>query len=292
MFKKTAKKIPCKLVVIFLILSLGTTIIGIYNFIIAKKEHENSIYQELLTISNLKVNQIDSWRNERLKDGSMVYTGPFVANYIKELIEGDIQSSENIVNWLALFMKTNNYESIYLLDKYANVVMSLNENEIQPALGMHTKQLVLEAINERKVILSDIYKSELNDHFRMSLVAPIISNEHNYKIAIGALLLRVNVRDSLFPLIRSWPSPTDTAESFIIRQEVNEVVFLSDLRNQKESPPYLRLPLSMDNLPAAMAIKGQEGLVTGTDYRGMNVLAAIQQVPFTQWKLLVKIDEK
>lgn len=291
MFKKTAKKIPWKLVVILIVLSLGTIIIGIYSFIIVKKEYENNIHQELLTICDLKVNHIDSWRKEREKDGSMVYANPFVANYLQELTEGKTETMEDVSNWLASFMKANNYESIYLLDKYANVVMSLNENEMQPALGMHTKQLVHEAINEKKVILSDIYKSELNDHFSMSLVAPIISNEHNHKIALGALLLRVNVRDSLFPLIRSWPSPTDTAESYIIRKEGNEVVFLSELRKQTNSVHYLRLPLSMDNLPAAMAIKAQEGLVTGTDYRGMKVLAAIQQVPFTQWHLIVKIDE-
>ncbi|MGE5239106.1 MAG: sensor histidine kinase [Chloroflexota bacterium] len=52
----------------------------------------------------------------------------------------------------------------------------------------------------------------------------------------------------------------------------------------------LRLPLSEEWLPAAMAARGEEGIVEGLDYRGVPVLAAVQRIPDSPWSLVAKVD--
>ncbi len=49
----------------------------------------------------------------------------------------------------------------------------------------------------------------------------------------------------------------------------------------------------MDQLdvPAVKAIHGDSGIVDGLDYRGVDVIAAIQPVPDTSWFMVAKIDK-
>jgi PAS domain S-box-containing protein len=48
--------------------------------------------------------------------------------------------------------------------------------------------------------------------------------------------------------------------------------------------------VSRADLPAALAIRGTEGVVEGTDYRGKRVLAATRRVPDSPWFLVAKVD--
>src|SRR5450756_1643725 len=46
------------------------------------------------------------------------------------------------------------------------------------------------------------------------------------------------------------------------------------------------------DLPAAMAVMGHEGVVEGTDYRNVPVLAALRRIPGTPWFMVAKVDQE
>jgi signal transduction histidine kinase len=52
-----------------------------------------------------------------------------------------------------------------------------------------------------------------------------------------------------------------------------------------------RQPIADSDLPAAMVMRGEEGLVEGVDYRGAAVLAAIRRIPDSPWGLVAKQDQ-
>jgi PAS domain S-box-containing protein len=104
------------------------------------------------------------------------------------------------------------------------------------------------------------------------------------------LILQINARKELYPLIQLWPVPSATAESLLIRREGNEAVFLSELRFQTNAALTLRSSLANTNMPAVQAALGQEGIVEGVDYRGMPVLAAVRAVPDSPWFLMACRD--
>ena len=62
-------------------------------------------------------------------------------------------------------------------------------------------------------------------------------------------------------------------------------------RFKKNSELELRLPVSDENLPAAMAVRGIESTTDGIDYRGASVIAAMKKVPGSGWFLVTKIDK-
>jgi PAS domain S-box-containing protein len=45
-------------------------------------------------------------------------------------------------------------------------------------------------------------------------------------------------------------------------------------------------------MPAAMAVRGIEGIVEGLDYRGVRVLAAVKAIPDSPWYLIAKVDQE
>ncbi len=106
----------------------------------------------------------------------------------------------------------------------------------------------------------------------------------------GVFLFRINPRDFLYPLIQSWPVPSRSAESLLVRRDGEDVLFLNDLRHRKDTALSLRLPADSSNLPAAMAVRGLEGLIEGTDYRGVRVLSVIRPLPGTPWFMIAKED--
>ena len=70
-------------------------------------------------------------------------------------------------------------------------------------------------------------------------------------------------------------------------------MYLNELRHRKDAALTLRIPMNgKGNLPAVMAVMGQEGTVEGTDYRNVPVLAAMRHVPGTSWFIVAKVDEE
>jgi len=67
-------------------------------------------------------------------------------------------------------------------------------------------------------------------------------------------------------------------------------LFLNELRHQKDTALKLRIPLNQQENPAVMAALGKEGIVQGTDYRGVEVFAALKHIPDSPWYLVTKID--
>ncbi|MEI7994805.1 MAG: EAL domain-containing protein, partial [Methylococcaceae bacterium] len=118
---------------------------------------------------------------------------------------------------------------------------------------------------------------------------PVLDTQHGNK-PLGIIVLRIDPTIYLYPLLQSWPTPTASAETLLVRRDGNDVLFLNDLRFRADAALNLRINLSNTNLPAANAILGQQGIVSGLDYRGKQVIAALNAVPDSPWHLVTKMD--
>ena len=102
--------------------------------------------------------------------------------------------------------------------------------------------------------------------------------------------MRIDPDKYLYPFIKHWPVPSETAETLLIRREGNEAVFLNELRFQTNTALNLRNSLENTNMPAVKAALGQEGIVESKDYRGVPVIAAVRAVSDSPWSLVAKMD--
>ena len=68
----------------------------------------------------------------------------------------------------------------------------------------------------------------------LSVLTPLLVIQGNKKVTIGVILIRIEPYQFLYPLIKSWPTPSLTGETELVRREGNEVVFLNELRHRQE----------------------------------------------------------
>ena len=119
------------------------------------------------------------------------------------------------------------------------------------------------------------------------MAAPIF-DPHNRPVAV--LILRSDAEEFLYPFVQSWPTPSRSGETLLIRRDGDDVLFLNQLRHRPDPALSLRIPLSRSDNPAVQAALGKTGEFEGRDYRGVQVLAEIMSVPDSPWIMVAKVD--
>ncbi len=250
-----------------------------------RREVENN----LLAIASLKQEQIINWRLERLADVSMIMESPLLNETIPRwLAHPQQKDTEQIVARFRL-QRYEKYSDISLVDNNGKICLSLSGKRGNASSEL--RQVLTTAWREHRPMLSDLHDvpGVLPPH--IDIVVPLFTSNEETAQPVGAIALQMDADKFLFPLIQSWPVPSRSAETLLIRREGDEVLFLNELRHKTNTTLKLRIPISQADLPAAMAAQGKEGIVQGKDYRGVKVLAALKAIPDTPWFMVAKIDE-
>jgi PAS domain S-box-containing protein len=286
--KDNLSKSPLYLIFIFIIFSFGILTSGYLYY----KNQEDYItrekQQELSAIIALKIDQIISWRQERIDYASTIMDDHFLSIRVSDFIKSRTkllfkkQITERLTS-LASFQ----YQSLTLIDPQGNVRLSVPT--LERGLTPYVKSLANQAMQTQKVVFSDLYLDE-NSKVMLSVLAPLLVIQGNAKVTVGVILIRIEPYLFLYPLIKSWPTPSLTGETELIRRDGNEVIFLNELRHRENIPLNLRFPVDSPKLVAAMIARGKKGIVEGLDYRGVPVLAVAGLIPDSPWFLVAKVD--
>lgn len=109
--------------------------------------------------------------------------------------------------------------------------------------------------------------------------------------ALGVLVLAIDPETYLYPFLQSWPEPSHTAETLLVRREAEEVVFLNPLRFKPDSALKLRFSLAAyPDMPAVKAVLETVGIVESRDYRHVPVMAAVRRISASAWFLVARMD--
>jgi PAS domain S-box-containing protein len=240
---------------------------------------------ELSAVAELKVDQIHRWRADRVAQGEVFSSVPFIASHVRRLVLNprDERCAEAIGGWLKKIISFYGYDSARLTGPDGNVALSFPSGDMY--VSPERKALCLQAMREGQIVLSDFYRE--GEKVFLCQAVPVKDARHG---VVGALLLRIDPHRFLYPFIQSWPIKNRTAETLVIRREGDDVLYLNELRHRKNTALSLRLPDSDEFLPAAMAARGVEGVVEGADYRGVPVLGVVRCIPDSPWFLIAKQD--
>ncbi|HPA86942.1 MAG TPA: PAS domain S-box protein, partial [Bacteroidales bacterium] len=281
---------PWLLIILFIIISAGSILLGYVYYASQKKRLLNDKKIELSAIADLKVRQIAQWRNERMEDSRMIGGNkPFLRQLHEYLREpsGKVKRAE-IIESLKSVTGSLEYKNILLIDSLGNV-RGFYPNQ-DTAMGKNLKTLFPILINLRSGMLTDLHKVDQVSYIHLDLIIPLLNTWGRDTTVFGLLAIRIDPSVTLYPLMQTWPVPGKTAESLLIRKEGEKVLYLTELRFKKNSELILSRPLTDDRLPAAMAVRGIESTLDGIDYRGASVIAAMKKVPGSPWYMVAKID--
>ena len=179
---------------------------------------------------------------------------------------GDASLKTEIRETLQSLRAASGYEDVVLAGTDGAVLLSLDPGLI--ALEGGARKLAAEAFSSGKAVFGDLFVSSSAEKPRMDVASPIPDTEGRLA---AVLVLRSDPEKYLYPVIQSWPTPSRTAETLLIRKDGEDVLFLNQLRHRPEAALSLRIPLSMADCPAVRAALGQTGPFEGSDYRGVKL---------------------
>ena len=283
------QKTPWMVILVFLGLSLIIGLAGLFFYRSGKAEIKKNIENDLAAIADLKVNLIENWRQERLANASVIRDNQLVAGRIAQWLKNpaDPTFTGSLLIWMAALQRDNGYQSVLLLDPSGRPRLGTRSDSLAESCDQECLSV---AKRSRDVVFSDLYRTKREGKIYLDLYTPLVQEDENGSTVIGIMVLRVDPYRFLFPLIQSWPTPSRSAETLIIRREGNRILFLNDLRHRKGSALTLSAPLDAPHFPFAKAASRQRSVSEGIDYRGVPVLAAFCPVPDTPWVMVAKVD--
>ncbi len=295
---------PIRPMAAFVLLSVAIGTVGYIYFTHQTAASRQMVEHKLVAIADLKVQNILEWRKERLGDAQVIMREPFVGQEVQKFLDGPKDSALRapLLAWLKSIREHNQGLRVLLLDPKLNVRLAFPEDKTY--FGPIAKEHAVKAMHSCRVVLSDLHRSQFSGEIHLDLAIPLGSSctlsepgdsktDFAHTQPIGVIVIEVDPYKCLYPHLCKWPISDHTAETLLIRREGDEVVYLNELRHRENTALILRIPVGRkESLVAAMAAKGKSGVVEGTDYRDVPVLAVIRGVPDTTWFLVAKVDQE
>ena len=277
------------LALVFLVLATGLITISLLHFRRVVREYREEVELRLTAVAELKVNDFVQWRKERLGDGLTFQKNTSFSKLVRRLIKdsGDVEARVRVQSWMENLQLAYDYNRICLHDATGVELLSVPDTPHE-----HTEnwqKAASEALDFGKVIFSDFNRNEHDKQVYLRVLVPIPDGEENLPFQ-ATLAMRIDPYTYLYPFINRWPTPTQSAETLLVRRDGDDVLFLNPLKFRPDAALNFRIPLDNTDLPATRAVLGETGIVRGYDYRGVAVLAYVCPIPETPWFLVSRMD--
>ncbi len=222
------------LLLVFVTLATGVVAAGCLLYRSQRDSCRTEAEHKLAAIADLKASELSVWRNERLADAKVFYKNNAFSALVRRCIERpqDLPQQEELRTWIGHFQLSEPYDRATLLDAQGNKWMMVS-NTREPLSSIATKR-AREALTSGKLTFVDFYRNEYTQKVYLHLLVPILDGQAGGR-SLGVLMLRIDPSIYLYPLVQRWPTPSETAETLLIRREGNEAVFLNELKFQKNT---------------------------------------------------------
>jgi PAS domain S-box-containing protein len=273
---------------IFFLMAAGIATLGYLSYQDYERRFRAQVESQLSSIAELKVNELEDWRNERMVDAEIFYQNPAFGALTQRMLENpdDGQARAELQAWLDQYQAYEQYDRVFLLD--ARGVERISSPAAPEPTAAHLAQEAAATLSAGQITFLDFYRDTDDGPIRLSLLIPIYTEQGHRPL--GLLVLRTDPSVYLYPFVQQWPVPSASAETLLIRREGTDAVFLNELRFRTGTALNLRVPLENTQLPASKAVLGQTSIVAGVDYRGAPVIADVRAVPDSPWYLVAKVD--
>lgn len=244
-------------------------------------------HNELKAIAELKIRQITGWVKSENTNAAIIANDRNITDYLR--IAPDNFTDErktSLASHLEKIRKDYHYDNVSIFLPSGKVVASALPGILQN--GISNIFTLNHPAYKDTIYISDLYiAAGDSEKIFLDIMAPLKSSNGNRMV----IVFRLDARRTIFPLIEYWPVMSRSSETFIIRKEGNSILYLNNLRYQKNTALKFRLPIARTDLPAVKAVSGYIGIFEGKDYRGIDVFAYLNRIPGTKWYMVAKIDE-
>ena len=119
--------------------------------------------------------------------------------------------------------KFYHYSDAFLVAPDGRFLLGTTESGSQ--LHDHASELLKMAMKTRKPVLTDLHTGNVEARPHISVIAPVLPKDQTRWDPVAAVVLVNDARRFLFPLIQTWPVPSETAETLLIEVSVATCFF-------------------------------------------------------------------
>ncbi len=289
-----AERVSAPIVGLRPVLSLALIAVAIFlltagSIVHTFKQEKDAKVAGLRTIACLEARQIGDWLMERDRDAHFIRSSRYYAEtYNHWRKAGDTASGDILKKRLNEYREDRSFQGVLLIDEQ-NEVLWDSQNAgvpISPAL----RDAAPLAVAAGKSLRVGPYRGADGRQY-LDLVSPLLlADDHSRPVVV----LHIDPEVYLFPTLQTWPAPSTTGETLLIRRDGDKVLILNELRHHKDAAAISSIPLAGKYLLASQVLRGEakpNGLVEGVDYRGVSAMGVAQPIPGTDWFLLAKMDQ-
>ncbi len=278
----------------FVVVALLIIAIGWWVFDYQKMEIRQQRKNGLKAIATLKAQQITTWRQEKLNDAELFRVNSILAAQLSEWLERGAPNDhlyQLLYSQLSSILHAYDYHAVALLDCQLNPLIFVGEKW---ALGERSRVAALKALRTKQSLYADLttqhdVPTADGGHIHLDLLIPLLDGEEQNEV--GLLVIRLEPEKFLLPLIENWPTPSNTAESVLLKPTPDGVIRVSGRRHLNEGVSRtIKFPTDRVT-PPLMVSEGQEGVVEHNDYRNVPTLSYVKKVENTPWFLVAKVDK-
>ncbi len=280
---------PRRIIAVIFLVFLGLAAAGAGFYLSQWRQFSRSAESELSTVARLKVDQISAWREDQIEDAALLAEYPPFVHALEMIVAGRKDDlAGRLTTLLTFYQRNNDLNEIVLMDMDGRVRLSLNGGK--GGVYSDYEIAMAEALRSGRPVITELHSGVHHSQPHVSVLAPVFSGVN--RVPIGVVVLVNDARRFLYPLLRSWPTLSRSAETYLLMREGSDALFLNDVRHGKDTALKLRIPLSRSDVSAAKAVTGGQGVFRARDYRGVDVMSAVMRVPGSSWYLLAEIDAK
>jgi two-component system, sensor histidine kinase and response regulator len=236
---------------------------------------------QLEAVAELRASQVSSWLLDRQARAGFARSSAVWAELYRRWQDGaDPAARDQLMRRLVELRKAFGDRAAAVLDAGGHIVAG--EDPLPSTTPQPLRDAALQALSSGEVRHTGLYTlPESPQTSWLDVVAPLVLTGSP---ARAAVVFRLDPNAFLLPTLASWPVPSETATTLLVRLEGDQLIG-SFGRNPR--------PLSQPGLLAARVIRGELPFgqaAQGLDFRGTAVLGVLRPVPHTNWFLVAKID--
>lgn len=269
-------------------------------------ETKKTAIHNVSAIADKKVEQIDSYLQERLLDASLLRDASTTHEAIIEFSRIFYKSGINSDEYLQLdanyrenfrrFVQEAKYYDLFLISLKGDIVYSdAHESDFAtnlfegPYRNTGLALVARHALNNLKSSISDFEYYEPSRGAIAAFVATPIIVSGELK---GVLALQI-YSERVFEVIANNVGLSDSGETVVARlEETQTALIMAPLKY--DAAAALKRTIPLNNFPSSTAIQhalnGESGGAITVDYRGKEVVAAWRYMPRMKWGIVVQID--
>jgi PAS domain S-box-containing protein len=279
--------LPC-LVTALVMLGLLT-----YGYTATHKILRQKATEDLRAVTRIKSTQVEHWLGEQRNLMQTISTPEFQHTLHAWLAGGqrDAALKLHLLDHLNAANALDNPPSLALRDSAGRLLLAAGKMDDSAAV----RQLAQEAVSSDKMVFEPLHFATNATSFEQA--APSIELGYFMPLHLPgdrstavSFHLRTQPKHKLYPLLQSWPNNSPSAETILFQRHGDQVLYLNPLRHLSATALMTYRPLADTLLIGSQALSKGEGVLEGTDYRGVASLAYVQPITGTPWMLAAKLD--